>query len=356
MPHKPGADQQAPSVPVWLPDKAHENEAIAPVREKMRDQAEEEYRRLLYVGLTRAADRLVVCGYRGVREVKTPTWHSLASAGLERAASESGYTVSDGVHEAVTEPFEARRFRRIRTESSAARQANQAESKTTPAVSGSALVIPTEPLPPPARLPRPLAPSGVSAVLEDSGEVASRSPFAENQTGSTATLERGSMIHRLLQVLPAVPSAERQTVLARYLARALPAEQEASVKTIETQVLGVLRDARFAPIFDAPGEAEVSVMGTLRIKGEERAVSGRIDRIALDGDRVLIVDYKTGLAPKPDEEPPASHVSQLAIYRALLAPLYPGRRIDAALVYVSGPFLIEIPGSALDQAMARLDR
>jgi ATP-dependent helicase/nuclease subunit A len=96
-------------------------------------------------------------------------------------------------------------------------------------------------------------------------------------------------------------------------------------------------------------------MGTLRIGGEDRAVSGRIDRIALDGDRVLIVDYKTGLAPNPGETPPASHVSQLAIYRALLAPLYPGKRIDAALVYISGPLLIEIAGPALDEAMLRLD-
>ncbi|WP_342867293.1 double-strand break repair helicase AddA [Hoeflea sp. AS60] len=346
----------APSIPVWLPDKTHENDAIMPVREKMREQAEEEYRRLLYVGLTRAADRLVVCGYRGVREVKTPTWHSLASVGIERAAAESGYVVSDAVHEAAAAPFEVRRFCRIRTDRSGVTEPGQGVAKAAPSVAGSGIAIPTDPLPAPQRLPRPLTPSGVSAVLEDSADLASRSPFAESQTGSAAALERGSMIHRLLQVLPAIPPAERQIVLARYLARALPQEQAATANTIETQVLSVLQDPRFAPIFDAPGEAEVSVMGTLQIKGEPRAVSGRIDRIALDGDRVLIVDYKTGLAPGPEEEAPAGHVSQLAIYRALLAPLYPGRRIDAALVYVSGPFLIEIPGPVLDQAMARLER
>ena len=181
--------------------------------------------------------------------------------------------------------------------------------------------------------------------------------YAEDiQTGSAAALERGSMIHRLLQVLPGIPPAERQTVLARYLARALPAELADAAQAIEAQVLAVLGDPAFAPIFDAPGEAEVSVMGTLHVAGEERAVSGRIDRIALDGDRVLIVDYKTGLAPNPGEPPPSGHVSQLAIYRALLAPLYPGRRIEAALVYVSGPFLIKIPGSVLDQALINLDR
>jgi len=354
LPPRPGSTEP-PSIPVWLPDKSHENDAIAPVREKMREQAEEEYRRLLYVGLTRAADRLVVCGYRGIREVKSPTWHSLASAGIERAADEADYTVSDIVHENVTEPFEARRFCRTRAETPDHAASGQTPSRPAPSVPASGIEIPTDPLPPPARLPRPLAPSGVSAVLEDSAELATRSPFAGSQTGSTAALERGSMIHRLLQVLPGVAATERQTVLTRYLARALPEEQAEARQTIETQVLAVLQDPAFAPIFDAPGEAEVSVMGTLRVAGEERAVSGRIDRIALDGDRVLIVDYKTGLAPQAGEQPPSGHVLQLAIYRALLAPLYPGRRIDAALVYVSGPQLIEIPGPVLDQALAGLD-
>jgi ATP-dependent helicase/nuclease subunit A len=125
---------------------------------------------------------------------------------------------------------------------------------------------------------------------------------------------------------------------------------------IAGQVRSVLDDARFAGVFAAQqGEAEVSVMGTLRIAGEERAVSGRIDRIAVLADRVLIVDYKTGLAPGSGEPPPHSHVSQLAIYRALLAPLYPDRKIEAALIYVSGPVLVPIPETALDAAMMALE-
>ncbi|MDF1610460.1 double-strand break repair helicase AddA [Hoeflea sp. YIM 152468] len=355
LPQQPGTPG-APTVPVWLPDKSHDNEAIAPMREIMRAQAEEEYRRLLYVGLTRAADRLVVCGYRGIREVKTPTWHSLATAGLDRAAGDTGYLIRDITHDQAGAPFEVRRYCRSRLEAAHTGTAAGVPAQSRPPVSESEITIPTSPLPAPARLPRPLAPSGVSAVLEDSGEVASRSPFGESAAGSTAALQRGSMVHRLLQVLPGVAAAERQAVLARYLARALPPEQAALAQSIETQVLGVLQDARFAPVFDAPGEAEVSVMGTLRIAGEDRAVSGRLDRIAIETDRVLIIDYKTGLAPKPGQAPPDDHVSQLAIYRALLAPLYPERRIDAALIYVSGPFLMEIPAAELDQAMARIDR
>ena len=351
LPNSPD-ENEPPSVPVWLPDKSYENGATAPMRERMRDQAEEEYRRLLYVGLTRAADRLVVCGYRGLREIKTPTWHSLASAGIAAAAADQGYSVMDGTHDFDGEPFEIRRLCRSGAENRSVPETTKPGPDAKPIAA--ALDVPTAPLPKPRRLPRPLAPSGVSAVLEDSEAVTSRSPFAETGYASAAALERGTMIHRLLQVLPSVPADERQVMLSRYLARAMPADQAGAAAEIETQVLAVLDDPRFSPIFEAAGEAEVSVMGTLHIGGEERAVSGRIDRIALDGDRLLIVDYKTGLAPRPGEQPPAGHVSQLAIYSALLAPLFPGRPIDAALLYVSGPSLIEIEGAALDAALARL--
>ncbi|WP_161784993.1 double-strand break repair helicase AddA [Hoeflea sp. BAL378] len=351
LPASPGRTN-APSVPLWLPDKTYENGATAPVRELMRNQAEEEYRRLLYVGLTRAADRLVVCGYRGLREVKTPTWHSLVSAGMDAAAQESGYSVSEIEHDFDGEPFAVRRLCRAAAVTGVVDTGPQPDVEPRPL--GDGIAVPSAPLPPPTRLPRPLAPSGVSAVLEDQGGLASRSPFSETGSGSAAALERGTMIHRLLQVLPTVAPEQRPVLLARYLARALSAGQAPAAAEIERQVLAVLSDPKFSPVFDTTGEAEVSVMGTLHIGGEDRAVSGRIDRIALDGDRVVIVDYKTGLAPAPGEAPSAGHVSQLAIYRALLMPLYPGRRIDAALLYVSGPHLVEIAGPALDEAIAAL--
>ena len=47
-----------------------------------KDLADDEYRRLLYVGMTRAEDRLIVCGYHGKRAPSTGTWHSIVSRAL----------------------------------------------------------------------------------------------------------------------------------------------------------------------------------------------------------------------------------------------------------------------------------
>ena len=96
-------------------------------------------------------------------------------------------------------------------------------------------------------------------------------------------------------------------------------------------------------------------MGKIELGGRQWAVSGALDRLCVSGDRVLIADFKTGRAvPKTVEEVPPNYVAQLAIYRALLQPIYPRQEIRAALVFTEAPALIDIPSVALDQALTRI--
>ncbi len=92
-------------------------------------------------------------------------------------------------------------------------------------------------------------------------------------------------------------------------------------------------------------------MGTLTLGGEERAVSGVIDRIAVEEERVLIVDYKTNaFPPKSPADVPDVYLRQMALYRALVAPLYPDRPVEAWLLYTAGPRMIALPPALLDAA------
>ena len=72
--------RQAP-LPVWRPPGAASNTLIDADTARLKIAAEEEYRRLLYVGMTRAADRLIVCGYQGKR-ANPETWHAMVTASL----------------------------------------------------------------------------------------------------------------------------------------------------------------------------------------------------------------------------------------------------------------------------------
>ena len=44
-----------------------------------------EYRRLLYVAMTRACDELYICGYRGKREQMEDCWYNMALSALQPA-------------------------------------------------------------------------------------------------------------------------------------------------------------------------------------------------------------------------------------------------------------------------------
>ena len=111
----------------------------------------------------------------------------------------------------------------------------------------------------------------------------------------------------------------------------------------------------FAPIFAPGSRAEVAVMGELTVRGKKRQVSGKIDRLAVTDTEVLIVDYKTNRpAPGSLDAVPLSYVLQLALYRALLQPLYPGKRVSSALLFTEVPRLIALSESVMDAALARL--
>ena len=96
-------------------------------------------------------------------------------------------------------------------------------------------------------------------------------------------------------------------------------------------------------------------MGTLEEPRRPRPVSGKIDRLAVTDEAVLIVDYKTNRPPPLTiESVPETYVAQLALYRALLVPLYPARRVEAALLFTEGPHLIALPEAQLSAALVRL--
>jgi ATP-dependent helicase/nuclease subunit A len=84
-------------------------------------------------------------------------------------------------------------------------------------------------------------------------------------------------------------------------------------------------------------------------------ITGQIDRLAVVGDEVLIVDYKTNRPPPLKiEAVAAAYLFQLAAYRLALAEIYPGRVLRAALLWTDGPRIMQVPGKLLDQYSSQL--
>lgn len=333
---------------LWRSGSDVANEFSRGVCNALREKAEEEYHRLLYVGMTRAEDRLVVCGYHGKRAPNPMTWHGIVS-GVLCGAPETVQRLDEATGQTIY------RFRTTTMPRPPEPEAPAAASVTRaapPAVESLFEALPAAPL-----LPRPLAPSGASTLIDPAAPVviAGRSPVLDAADEPGLAVRRGIAIHRLLQALPAMPAEERAAAAERYLARAGEDWPEAERGHALDSVMAVLGDARFAPVFAEGSRAEVSVMGPLAVRGVARAVSGTIDRLAVTGNEVLVADFKTNRPPPGDlSQVPEAYVLQLALYRALLRPIYPGRRISAALLFTEAPLLIPVPEAVLEDALVRL--
>ncbi len=167
-------------------------------------------------------------------------------------------------------------------------------------------------------------------------------------------LQRGTLVHRLLQSLPDIAAQRRREAALAYLARNAGGWTAEEQQALADGTLALIADARFAPVFALGSRAEVSIVGRLERPGSRPAlVSGQIDRLVVTENEVLIVDFKTNHAPPSDPaEAPRGYVRQLALYRAVLAKLYPQRPIRAALLWTETPEFMEISAPALEAELA----
>ncbi|MGA8902629.1 double-strand break repair helicase AddA [Bradyrhizobium sp.] len=324
-------------VTVWAGKKADDPSAVAAARTAMLNDTEDEYRRLLYVAMTRTADRLIVAGIKpgNMNSVRKHSWYDLVDKGL--AAS--------GLHEEIVETDDGKIKRYMRPEDST--QAGGA----VPEATGAQLVLPAW-----LRTSLP-APTTTSDLLRPSDPSEARRVRSGESVGQrTQALRRGTLVHRLLQSLPDVAAERRRDAALNFLRRNAGDWTDGDRDTLTTKVLGLVSDQPFAAVFADGSRAEVPIVGRLeRLGGASVLVSGQIDRLVVTETEALIVDFKTNLSPPGlASEAPAAYVRQLALYRALLQKLYPQRAIRAALLWTEIPELMEILAPALDAELASI--
>jgi ATP-dependent helicase/nuclease subunit A len=332
---RPGAHPDAGGHLVW-PPKGHSNLSGIEASKQAVQQAErEEYHRLLYVGMTRAEDRLYVCGWEGQKSREKNVWYDLVVGGLEGHLTEVG-----------SDSRKLRRMESRQTESARAYETASEQAKPAPLPAWAVAPAPRE------RSRPKLAPSrlnlGVEAETQALADQPPLGPLALSENGRYA---RGRLVHALLQHLPEVQPEEQERAARAFVsARGIGLTQDLQ-QEIVAETLDIVRDASFAPLFQPGSLAEVPVVA--RIGGHD--LEGQIDRLARIDGGLLILDYKTNRPPPSTlEEVAPAYIAQLAAYRAALRGLYGGIALRAALLWTDGPRLMEIPSTSLDAAERRL--
>ncbi|MGA9216161.1 MAG: PD-(D/E)XK nuclease family protein, partial [Methylocella sp.] len=106
-------------------------------------------------------------------------------------------------------------------------------------------------------------------------------------------------------------------------------------------------------LFGQDSKAEVSVAGRIAAGRRMIEVSGNIDRIGENQKEILVADYKIG-TPCALDGTPAAYLAQMALYRAVLAPLWPDKTLRMLLIWTAGPCIVWLPAGMLDAALAAL--
>lgn len=280
----------------------------------------QEHWRLLYVAMTRAEEALFVGGALGPKDKGQPAPNSWYARLVALFPPEAG--VTDGI-------WDSRR------------EWGAPPEPMAPELPGAASLLDLpEPLPPMLRRPppaeplppRPLAPS---ALGEESAPDPPLPPGA-----ALDAARRGTLMHRLLERLPELAPEMREDAARRWLERNAadfaPAEREAMLAA----TLGIVGDPHWTALFGPDSLAEVSFSAVIG----RQVVAGTVDRLLIAPNRIRVVDFKTARRPPASlDDVPAATVRQMAAYAAALHVIYPGRAVEAAILYTATPQLIALP-------------
>ena len=316
---------------IWPPKSEFYEDLSKAEKDRLAHRRDEEYRRLLYVALTRAEDRLYICGWETKRAAPANCWYNLIRQGLDGVADEiedDFLASAEEIENSTLLRLVCAQEKEAKVEESPARlDANKQDlpdwAKCKPGI---------EPTP-----PRPLAPS---RPLE--AEPATRSPLGDDHG---YRFKRGNIIHALLQTLPDLAKSDQDDAARSYLAGPNHGLNEKEQDDIALETLGILNDAEFADVFGLNSQAEVPIVG--EVNG--RVISAQVDRLLVSDDEIVVIDYKTNRPPpRTVKKVPPIYIKQMRAYRQALELIYPGKPVRCVLLWTDTPKLMEIPSDMLD--------
>lgn len=308
--------EPALAVPVFRPRKDERVLSIQTSADNAAAREREEHWRLLYVALTRAEEYLFIGGALNRRQLRNGPGDASWYSQVEQAMRSIG-----AIEDANGLVF-----------------ARGGGAKPSPRPKSAKVQPLTRPdwmdraAPEEARPPRPLAPSAIRP--DDSVPDPPASPAMRDAA------ERGIRLHGLFERLPAIPAAQRVAAAERWLEHAAGVpDREARAELVQA-ALAVIEHPDFAEIFSDDALAEAPLAGVVR----DDVIAGTVDRLLIRDDRILVIDFKTGRrVPESLDAIPPHHLAQMSAYAAVLEGIFPGRRIEAALLYSHGPVLHALP-------------
>jgi ATP-dependent helicase/nuclease subunit A len=278
---------------------------LARAKEEKNHRLSEEYKRLLYVALTRAKYELHLFGSANAKgEVKDGSWYDLSVRAMEAAGAtkheNAVWVLADAPPETTDE------------------LKNESHKEATPLPEWAVQSVHAE--------------VDVAATIAPSRLKPSEArPYAAN--AGRDVRERGVRIHRMLELLPA---GADESLMLRLAAHVAPDwSDEARAKMVHEVARLYVQEAW---LWQHPRQAEASIAGTISHTMQQIPVSGQVDLVVQMPEALVILDYKTGAyVPECAEDVPQNYLLQLKLYAALLQKIYPEKPIRCAILWTYTP-------------------
>lgn len=336
-------------VPLWVPNTSLENSQFKAERAKVEAARDDEYRRLMYVAMTRAADRLYVYGHQNGQNVRSLSWHSLISTGLmENLSDKLSIEQKDDEQLEIT----------YKTE----QQAKPEDDGVKPYSLPTMMALPEWTRTSPEQEDEEAGKFIPSKALEDFKQQAAGndnkralpSPLKQG-TDDSYRFKYGNITHNLLEFVPHLPAHHREKAAQDYLKDPTLGLTEKQRNDIWNQIKTVLEHPEYAFIFGDNARAEVNITGTVVVNGEKKNLNGQIDRLVVEDETVWIVDYKSNAKiPETDAQTPDIYVAQMAAYKHIIQQIYPDKAVKTVLLWTRAPKLQVLKNEQLNEISRKM--
>ncbi len=319
----------------WSSGEDIKNPAVDKIKQENKIAEYNEYCRLLYVAMTRAEDELYVAGWtkKKSKNISDKPWYHLIQNAWQ------------GQDQTEIIPFDKdMQGLRIEFTGSKKNKEHKTQANTIPIINAANYPWLYTKAPAEPKRNKPLSPS-----KPDIKEPSVQSPSERKLIGP---YWRGSLIHKILQVLPESPQEKWANILRNFLNQPHLKLSIAKQEEIFDEIFNVLNDQRFQHLFCDSARSEVPIVGEIKIGTKYVAISGQIDRLLVQENDIWIVDYKTNRPPPQSiENVKESYLYQMACYYGLLKKLYPKHKVHNILLWTHIPLWMELPNQILDQIL-----
>jgi len=314
------------SFPLWS-TKPEYTKPVELGLEKLESEDWKEYLRLLYVALTRAESRLIICGVQTRKDVPATQfdikdWYEMVYWVMSSKMRDTSHDFSADLNDDMPN----KNGYMLISENWPDMPDLEPEVKKSEDATLPSWVEMRPKWKSPDRLSE--SPSNLGGDKVVSGE------FDAESTGYSALL-KGTVIHLLLEHLPTIPRTEWEIRGKQLIELKHPDIVSKDRNEWIANSIAILENPDLEFLFDTSETNLEEVAITAEIPElDNKPIFGYIDRLVIADDHVLAVDFKTNrMVPTNMDETPEGLLRQMGAYHRALEKIYPDKKIKTAILW-----------------------